>query len=217
MTKKTLAPRQARSRESERKLLKAATEVLGQHGVDGATIPRIAEHAGLTPGAVYRRFPDKNALLETVVQTILENQDARLRVMLTPVMTQQIPLPVLTEQLITTMLVSYRANAGLLRGLREFANGHDNAAFKARVVKIERRTFQYIVELFLQHRKAIRHPDPHLAVSFAFMTLISTLSELTLTVHDVRKWQAFLPKDDKALVRELKRMFLRYLDLAGED
>ncbi|HEX4681826.1 MAG TPA: helix-turn-helix domain-containing protein, partial [Gemmatimonadaceae bacterium] len=61
--KKTLQPQQERSRESERKLLKAAAEVLGQHGVEGATIPRIARHAGLTPGAVYRRFRDKDELL----------------------------------------------------------------------------------------------------------------------------------------------------------
>jgi hypothetical protein len=56
----------------EQKPLKAAAEVLGQHGVEGATIPRIAKHAGLTPGAVYRRFPDKDALLETVILGILE-------------------------------------------------------------------------------------------------------------------------------------------------
>jgi len=217
MTTKTLAPRQARSRESERKLLKAATEVLGQHGVDGATIPRIAEHAGLTPGAIYRRFPDKNALLETVVQAILENQDARLRVVLTPVMTQQIPLPVLAEHLITSMLLSHRVNAGLLRGLREFARGHDNVAFKNRITKIERRTLQYVVDLFLQHRKQIRHPNPALAVSFAFMALSSTLCELTLEVYDVKKWQAFLPKDDKALVRELKCMFLSYLGIGDRE
>src|SRR5882757_1968191 len=75
-----LEPQQARSRESLRKLLKAAAEVLGQHGVEGTTIPRIAAHAGLTPGAVYRRFPDKDALLEAVVIGILERQEERLKV-----------------------------------------------------------------------------------------------------------------------------------------
>jgi len=47
--RKTLEPRQERSRESLRKLVKAAVEVLGQRGVEGTTIPRIARHAGLTP------------------------------------------------------------------------------------------------------------------------------------------------------------------------
>src|ERR1700730_4587084 len=106
MAKKTLEPQQARSRESTRKLLKAAAEVLGQHGVAGATVPRIARHAGLTPGAVYRRFPDKDALLETVIIAILERQDERLRIALTPAMARQIPLPVFAEQVIASMLVS---------------------------------------------------------------------------------------------------------------
>jgi AcrR family transcriptional regulator len=94
MAKNSLAPQQARSRESLRKLLKAAAEVLGQHGVEGTTIPRIAQHAGLTPGAVYRRFPDKDALLETVILGILARQDERLRVALTPELARQIPLAV---------------------------------------------------------------------------------------------------------------------------
>src|SRR5580693_1336865 len=97
MIRKALAPQQARSRESTRKLLKAATEVLGQHGVEGTTIPRIAQHAGLTPGALYRRFPDKDALLETVIIGILERQQERLRMALTPAMARQIPLAVFAE------------------------------------------------------------------------------------------------------------------------
>src|SRR5579872_4662893 len=109
MAKSSLAPQQARSRESLRKLLKAAAEVLGQHGLEGTTIPRIARHAGLTPGAVYRRFPDKEELLETVILGILERQDERLRVALTPQMARQIPLAVFAEQLISSMLISCRS------------------------------------------------------------------------------------------------------------
>src|ERR1700689_4602710 len=109
MARKTLAPQQARSRESTRKLLKAAAEVLGQHGVEGATIPRIAEHAGLTPA-----------------------------------MARQIPLSVFAEQLITSMLVSYRANAALLRALRQFAQGTDHATFYKKVTKLEMGTFKYL-------------------------------------------------------------------------
>src|ERR1700761_4861932 len=97
--KKTLAPQQERSRESLRKLQKATAEVLGQHGVEGTTIPRIAQHAGLTPGAIYRRFHDKDALLEATILGILERQDERLRSGLSPETVGQIPLPVFIEQL----------------------------------------------------------------------------------------------------------------------
>lgn len=211
MAKNSLAPQQARSRESLRKLLKAAAEVLGQHGVEGATIPRIARHAGLTPGAVYRRFPDKDALLETVILGILERQDERLRVALTPDMARQIPLAVFAEQLITSMLISYRANAGLLRAVRQFLQGRDETAFYKKAAKQEIRSFQYLMDLFLVHRKQIRHRDPQVAVAFALITLSSTLIELILVDHDLRCWQAVIPKDDQTLKRELLRNFLGHL------
>jgi len=211
MAKKTLAPQQARSRESTRKLLKAAAEVLGQHGVEGTTIPRIAQHAGLTPGAVYRRFTDKDALLETVVIGILERQDARLRIALTPAMARQIPLPVFAEQFIASMLVSYRANARLFRALRQFVQGRDQTSFCKKAVRLEMGTLQYLVDLFLMHRKEIKHHDPQMAVSFALMTLTSTLIELILVDHDMKNWQAMIPKDDQSLKRELLRSFLSYL------
>lgn len=211
MPKTPLAPQQARSRESLRKLLKAAAEVLGQHGVEGATIPRIARHAGLTPGAVYRRFPDKDALLETAILGILERQDQRLRVALTPEMAQQIPLAVFAEQLISNMLIGYRASAGLLRAVRQFVQARDQTAFYKKAAKQEMRAFRYMMELFLVHRKKIRHRDPQVAVAFALITLSSTLIELILVDHDLRCWQAVIPKDDQTLKRELLRNFLSHL------
>ncbi|HET6842547.1 MAG TPA: TetR/AcrR family transcriptional regulator [Candidatus Angelobacter sp.] len=214
--KKTLAPQQARSRESLSKLLKAAQEVLGQHGAEGATIPRIAEHAGLTPGAVYRRFHDKDALLETVILGMLERQDERIRAALTPAMSRQIPLPVLAEQLIHSMLVSYRANAGLIRAMRQFASSRLHTPFIKRLSRLEISTYEYMVELFLVHRRQIQHPDPKIAVSFALMTVISALSELVVTDFDLRHWQRLLPKDDLSLKRELTRTFLNYLGVEAK-
>ncbi|HTD22031.1 MAG TPA: TetR/AcrR family transcriptional regulator [Terriglobales bacterium] len=213
MANKTLAPQQTRSRESVRKLLKAAAEVLGQHGLEGATIPRIAQHAGLTPGAIYRRFPDKDALLETVIVGIMERNDERLRMMLTPAMARQIPLAVFAEQLINNMLVSYRANAGLMRALRQFAQGRDHTSFYRKVTRLEMRTHQYLVDLFLLHRKEIKHPDPQMATSFALMMLISALIELIFVDHDMRNWQAVIPRDDQRLKSELLRSFLGYLGI----
>ncbi|HYL74335.1 MAG TPA: helix-turn-helix domain-containing protein, partial [Bryobacteraceae bacterium] len=191
--------------------LKAAAEVLGQHGVEGTTIPRIAQHAGLTPGAVYRRFPDKDALLEAVVLGIMERQDERLRMAYSPDMVRQIPLAVFAEQLVSNMLVSYRANAGLLRALRQFSQGRFYTPFCKRAAKLEMRSIQHLVGLFLLRRNEVKHPDPPVALSFALVTLTSTLVELILADHDLKYWQAIIPKDDQSLKRELLRSFLRYL------
>jgi AcrR family transcriptional regulator len=167
----------------------------------------------LTPGSIYRRFRDKDALLETVIIGILERQDERLRTMLTPDMARQIPLAVLAEQLINNLLVGYRANAGLMRALRKFAQGRDNTSFYRKVSGLEIRTCQYLVDLFMLHRKEIKHPDPQMAVSFALMMIISALRELIFVDHDMQSWQAVIPKDDQSLKRELLRSFLRYLGI----
>ena len=125
----SLEPQQERSRESLRKLLKAATEVLGQRGVEGTTVPRIAQHAGLTPGAIYRRFRDKDALIEAAILGILERQDQRLKAGLSPTTAAKIPLDVFVEQIVGGMVVSYRANAALLRALRKFAHARAETEF----------------------------------------------------------------------------------------
>jgi AcrR family transcriptional regulator len=211
---KTLEPQQARSRESLRKLQKAAAEVLGQHGVEGTTIPRIAQHAGLTPGAIYRRFRDKDELLETVVLGILERQDKRLRESLTAEMAARIPLPVLAEQFINGMVVSYRANTGLLRGLRQFARSRENTPFWKKAAKLEARTIEYLADTLVKNRSEITHPDPRTAAALGLMMVVSTLIELVLNCPDGKVWKGIMPKDDQALKRELVRSFLSYLGVA---
>jgi AcrR family transcriptional regulator len=210
---KTLEPQQERSRESLRKLLKAATEVLGQHGVEGTTIPRIAEHAGLTPGAVYRRFRDKDELLETAILGILERQDERVKAGMTPEMTSRIPLDVFAEQIIGGMVVSYRANAALLRALRQFVQLRANKAFVKKAAKLEIRAYERLVDLILAGRTDIRHPNPRIAVSLGLMMVISTLYELVVMPNIAIDWKDLLPKDDQALKRELTRAFLSYLEV----
>ena len=209
--KKTLQPQQERSRESERKLLKAAAEVLGQHGVEGATIPRIARHAGLTPGAVYRRFRDKDELLETAILGILQRQDERTAVGLTPKAAAQIPLPVFADQFIGSMVISYRANAALLKAMRQFVQGRTNSAFWKKASVLEMHAFRRMVDLFLSQRDEIDHPQPKMAVSLALMMVISTLFELVITPHDAVLYKGLWPQDDRVMKRELVRSFLNYL------
>lgn len=214
---KTLEPQQARSRESLRKLLKAAAEVLGQHGVEGATIPRIAQHAGLTPGAIYRRFRDKDELLETVVLGILERQDKRLRESLTTEMASAIPLPVLAAQVINGMVVGYRAQAGLLRALRQFAQGRQNTPFWKKAAKLEVRAIEYLADTMAANRSEITHPDPRTAIALGLMMVVSTLIELILNCPDSKVWKGIMPKDDQALKRELVRVFLSYLGVERKE
>jgi AcrR family transcriptional regulator len=211
MAKTTLEPQQARSRESLRKLQKATAEVLGQHGVEGTTIPRIAQHAGLTPGAIYRRFHDKDELLEATILGILERQEERMKASLTPAAAGQIPLQVFSEQVIGSMVLNYRVNASLVRAMHTFVRNRTNTPFYKKATKFEARSFEHIVGLFMAHRKEIKHPDPRIAISLGMMMVSSTLFDWVVMRLDVSAWKSFLPKDDQALKRELTRAFLSYL------
>jgi AcrR family transcriptional regulator len=212
-SKPSLEPQQERSRESLRKLLKAATEVLGQHGVERTTIPRIAQHAGLTPGAIYRRFRDKDALLEAAILGILERQDERLKAGLTPEKAAKIPLDVFAEQIIGGMVLSYRANAATLRAFRHFAQGRGETDFVKKATKLEIRAFERVVDLILAGDRDIRHPNPRMAVSLGLMMIVSTLHELIVMPTYVKDWKSLMPKDDNVLKRELTRAFLSYLEV----
>jgi AcrR family transcriptional regulator len=217
--KKTLEPQQERSRESLQKLLKAAIEVLGQHGVEGATIPRIAHRAGLTPGSVYRRFRDKEALLETAILALLELQDEHLRA-LTPEMAREIPLRVFADSMINNLIFAHRTRAPLIRAIRQFVqNRQRHGPFWKKASRLEISTYERLVNLFLAHADRIQHPDPRAAVAMALMMVISTVLELVVRFTDSSAWKGFhLPEDDKALKNELTRAFLGYLgveDLPG--
>jgi AcrR family transcriptional regulator len=72
------APKQARSRESLRRLLEAAESVFDKYGLEGATIERIAREAGLSPASVYRRFRDKDDLVRGVFSRASEIQGQEL-------------------------------------------------------------------------------------------------------------------------------------------
>lgn len=64
-------PQQARSRESLHKVLAAAEHVLAAQGIEEFTVGAVAEQAGMSVGAIYRRFSGKNQLLYAVKDQLL--------------------------------------------------------------------------------------------------------------------------------------------------
>jgi AcrR family transcriptional regulator len=64
------APRQARSRATEARLLQALASLLAEADFESVTIQSIAARAGVAVGTVYRRFADKDAMLEPLYQRL---------------------------------------------------------------------------------------------------------------------------------------------------
>ena len=58
-------PQRADARRNQEKLIAAAREAFGEHGVE-APLDDIARRAGVGPGTLYRHFPTRNALVAAV-------------------------------------------------------------------------------------------------------------------------------------------------------
>ena len=215
--KKSLAPQQTRSRESLHRLLKAAAEILQEKGLEGATIPRIAARAGLSPGAVYRRFPDKDALLRKVVIATLEGADQQTAALLTPELAKRCTLPSIVKTIVGSSLGSYRKHTRLLSSIAQFFRAHRSAAFRREVDEIETRTFRRVVQFLLHYREDIHHPDPEAAVAFSLAVVAFSIRELVLMEMITDVWAPLLPKTDEQMVQELTSMMLRYLRCEGGD
>src|SRR3954465_1577917 len=77
-------PQQLRSRETLDRILDAAEQVLEQKTFNEATLAEIMERAGVTVGAFYRRFPDKDALLHHLEEPFFPGPPGRAEELLEP-------------------------------------------------------------------------------------------------------------------------------------
>lgn len=65
-------PTQARARFTVEAILGAADEILRTQGVDAVTTRNIAQRAGVSVGAIYQYFPDKEAILVQISKRIMD-------------------------------------------------------------------------------------------------------------------------------------------------
>lgn len=66
-------PKQARARETRRKVVRAAVAVLGEEGLAGVRTARVARRAGVSQGAMFRHFPTKAVLLGAALEAVLDD------------------------------------------------------------------------------------------------------------------------------------------------
>ena len=211
MPKTMLPAYQARSRESLARLLKATIEVLDKDGMEGATIPRIAARAGLSPGAVYRRFPDKDALLREVCLRVFESNYKHTKQLVAAEKWEGKTLAQMARSVVELTLKGHRQHRGLLRALLFFIWQHPDAAFVRRCDELEWKTFQDITDLLLTRKSEIRHPHPESAVKFAILMTGIAAQGILVLPPDPRDLSRLVPDIDDRTERELPRMFLRFL------
>jgi AcrR family transcriptional regulator len=203
-------PRQLRSQESLRRMLDAAEAVLAKYGLEGATLPRIAVRARISPANVYRRFRDKDALMAAVFQRLTERSSSATAAQFDPKTVRPIGLVQFSKNMIEGMIRSFRSDTGLSRAAVQYSEEHWEVGFVRKARASEAQSFQMMVNTFTIWRDQINHPEPERAIRFAFVMVALALRELIL-FDRTHIFEDILPLDDNTLREELARMFLRYL------
>lgn len=200
-------PKQERSLHTLNRLLDAAEKVLEEDGLEAATVPAIAKRAGVSVGVVYRRFPNKDALIRGVYERFLWRIREQNTLMLTTLSRTHLTFPDLLRGLIRGSVEGHRRKRNLLRAIYQFARTHDESEMKREAAETNRASVAAVTALMLTHRDKIKHPEPEEAIAFAVLTLGAVI-RAAIVEHD-----AFgLPEPDD-LENELTRMILAYFGI----
>ncbi|MDB4950032.1 MAG: TetR/AcrR family transcriptional regulator [Gemmatimonadetes bacterium] len=171
---------QARSRDTLDRLLASAEEVLGERGLEGTTVPEIARRAGLSVGAVYRRFPDKDALLRAVYEAYFARAGELNRASLLSLGWSGAGLAEGVRRTVSTMVWGAWEHRLLLRALLTYAYTHPDPAFRREAEATSAAALAGAEPILLRHRDEIPHTDPEAAVRFALFAAVSTLRAAVL-------------------------------------
>lgn len=209
MTSEAFAPQQQRSRRTLARLLQAAVDMLEEHGLGGATIPRVAAAAGVAPASVYRRFRDKDALYRAAFLAVLERSAEANRARLRAAPVAQRTLEQVAGDLVGAVVRQYRTNPGLLRALVRFLETDTDVAFRKAAVGYVAGNIRDLGDVLLTYRDRITHPNPERAVIFALLN-VATVVEVRM-LEQASVWDAVLPISEGEMEAELTRAFLAYL------
>ena len=204
-----LPARQERSRETLARLLQATLRTLEDHGLDGATIPRIARSAGVAPASVYRRFRDRDALYRAAFMTTLERSAEASQAALQLDQFADASLDGVVSRLVELTMAQYRAWPGLMRALTRFIETDSDDDFRARALKIVTANAERMITLLLTFHAEVKHPDARRAITFGLLTMATIIEVHAL--EQVSMWNELLPMSDADLHTEVTMNFLSYL------
>lgn len=197
-------PLQERSRQTLEDLGDAARSVLREKTFDEASLTEICREAGVTVGAFYARFPDKEALFVHLEHELYDAAVSAIREALGDA--GDLPLDALLERVVVKVFEFNRVHQGVGQAVRLRARLDPEVG--ERLATVNRRLAGEATEVLLRHYgDRFRHPDPERALSVAFTLMLGTMRE-AMTPNSARL-HGLLPDD--VLARELARAITAYL------
>ena len=199
-------PQQTRSQETLARILDAAENVLDEKIFSEATLAEIMQRAGVTVGAFYRRFPDKDALLHLLDERFFDELHQLAISELHPGRWTDASIEEIVAHFCEQAVALYRARRGLLRSL--FLRARVDPVLQQSARKVNADYIDRLKALMLPRRDQISHPEPDRAIELGYMIIIGALRE---TVLFGEVWPHPERVVDGGLAHELARLYLAYL------
>jgi AcrR family transcriptional regulator len=203
---------QARSQQTAERLLDSAEALLAHKCFADVTVADIAARAGLSVGAVYSRFRDKEALLHRLQERLVDEAQMTAEVTLDPERWAGASIVEIADELIAFLVEIHRERSGVLREI--LGRAHADAEMYERREHLIAHICRLLSVLLLARPEQIRHPHPETAVDFGLRLVFGLLKEAIL-FGTPRAYG--IPPSDDALARELTRAFLGYLGVERAD
>lgn len=198
-------PKQARSRRTLDRLVRAALELLAERGIEGTGVHDIVERAGSSVGSFYARFDGKEDLLLYLEERLWTDAETRWEEAMAEGDWEELSLDALVEGVVRVLLQAYRVGARQRRAL-EGRRGDPGSGEAPR--RFHARLNRDLADLVLRHRERIAHPEPERAVAIGLAVLVGAIRELD---ESPELAEAVPELDDEMRVAELTRVWLGYL------
>lgn len=201
-------PQQTRSQETLDRILDAAESVLEEKSFTEATLAEIMERAGVTVGAFYRRFPDKDALLHLLDERFFQELHERGDELLDPAHWRGASAAEIIGEFARTAVEVYAAKRGVARSV--FLRARVDPVIQASGRQVNAHYIERLRALLLEpsRRSEVTHPEPERAIALGFMMFFGALRETTVFGE---VWPEHRELIGENLGDEMARLYLSYL------
>jgi len=199
-------PRQARSRETLRRILDAFEESLRDKTFEEVTVGELCERAECSVGTFYGRVESKDALLEHLRRRVYGEVQERLTELFDPKHGVAADLDTVITQQLEVLLDFHIQRRGVIRAVVIQARRHP--AFAEQTQAFNAAVLQLVRESWLQHRDEFISPDPALAAEQGALMLAGYYREAVVFRE---LWPTEHPFDRDTLLQHSRCLLMRCL------
>jgi AcrR family transcriptional regulator len=199
---------QERSQRTEAALARALAELTKDRPFEDISVADVAKRAGVAVGTVYRRFRDKRAMLHLADTAFVDDCRRAFDDELSDERMDGLGLEQLARAYIDLMIRKFREHRTAILQVQRNADPRDAAVYARRAAEFNAHVHGRFRSLLRRRRDEITHPGLetalNLAIFFASAAARDAVWRQSLKAYPIQI-------DDAALVNELTRAFVAYL------